>query len=178
VFLLPPSLRRACALLALGAAGLGLTGCTQVAVIKSAPVVATFDQKHGNDALAATDAADLEAGLRQRGQIWDLRFDTRPENAGQIDPTSQQSVLTGRRNTTALVLTLTATAQSTLDGFSARGPQGEQAYLQQLVQIIANAGYTRLSDIRVEVYFKSSHHATLTWTGTTNFVYKVLDGKP
>jgi hypothetical protein len=169
--------RAALAATLLGGA-MALAGCEQVAIIRSAPAVATYDQKHGNDPLAAADATALETGLRQRGQAWTMRFDTLPASAGQVKVTSQQSVLQGRARTTSLTVTLIATVNATLKGFAAQGAQGEQAYLEQLVQIIANAGYTGLQAIRVDVWFQSSHHATLTWSARTGFVYKVLDGKP
>jgi len=179
---LSPLLRRTPARAALAALLLGgalcLTGCEQVAIIRSAPVAANYDQKHGNDVLAATDAAALESGLRQRGQVWTMRFDTEPAAAGAVKPTSQQSVLGGRAKTTTLALTLIATADTTLKGFGALGAQGQQSYLEQLVQVIANAGYTGLRAIRVDVWYGSSHHSTLSWTSTTGFAYKVLDGKP
>jgi len=178
---LPPLLRRAprLALVALLAGGaLALTGCEQVAIIKSAPAAATYDQRYGNDTLAAFDASSLETALRQRSQVWSMRFDLQPASAGDVKVTSQQDVLKGRAAVRDLTLTLIASVPATLQGFSAQGAQGEQAYLEQLVQIIANAGYTGLHGIRVEVWYQGSHHATLTWSAKTSFVYKVLDGKP
>jgi len=169
--------RAALASLLLGGA-LCLTGCEQVAIIRSAPSASSYDQKHGNDPLAATDAAALEAGLAQRGQVWTMRFDTLPAGAGAVKTASQASVLAGRAKTTSLTLTLIATADATLKGFGALGSEGEKSYLEQLVQVIANAGYTGLRSVRVDVWYVSSHHGALTWTAKTGFVYKVLDGKP
>jgi hypothetical protein len=172
-----PLHRATAAALLLGAA-LALTGCEQVAIIKSAPVVVSFDQKYGNNALAASDANALETALRQRGQLWNLRFDLLPAAAGNIETNNEQAVVAARGRTTSLGVTIAAAAQSTITGFSARGPEGEQAYLQQILQIIANAGYTGITSARVDVWFNGSHHAVLTWTSRTGFVYKVLDGKP
>jgi hypothetical protein len=172
-----PLPRLAAAALLLGGA-LALTGCEQVAVIKSAPVAAGFDQKAGNNPLAAADAASLQSALRLRGQLWSLKLDTEPVSAGDVNTASPQSVVAGRGKMTSLALVLTSTASSTTTGFSSRGAQGEQAYLEGIIQAIANAGYIKLTSIRVDVWFDTGHHSTLTWTGTAGFVYKVLDGKP
>lgn len=171
-------LRRALiAAAALGVAA-ALSGCEQVVVIKSAPVAASFDAKHGNNPLAAADAASLQEALRVRAQVWGIRLDTTPTDAGQIDVKNAQSVRTARGRMTTLTMTLVATAQATVEGFSSRGAQDEQLYCESLIQAIAQAGYTGLKDIHVEVYFNGSHHGTLSWTAATGFVYKVLDGKP
>jgi hypothetical protein len=161
----------------LGVAG-GLSGCEQVQVISSAPVSASFDAKQGNDPLAAADAASLQEALRVRSQVWTIRLDTTPTQAGAVDVKNAQSVRTGRGKATTLTMTLTATAQATIEGFSSRGAQDEELYCESLIQAIAQAGYTGLHDIHVEVYFNGSHHATLAWTASTGFTYKVLDGKP
>jgi hypothetical protein len=174
-----PGLRPAVAGILLAGVAASLSGCEQVAIIRSAPsVAASFDQKHGNDPLAAGDAASLEAALQERGQAWTIRFDTQPASAGEVQPGNQQSVLAGRGRTTSLAVTLSASAQAMRSAFSARGKQGEEAYLVQLVQIIANAGYTRLTAIRVDVWFSGTHHGTLTWSARTSFVYTVLDNTP
>jgi hypothetical protein len=173
-----PRLRRALLALILVGAAAALTGCEQVQVITSAPVSASFDTKQGNNPLAAADAASLQEALRVRAQVWSLRIDTTPVQAGAVDVKNAQSVRAGRGKMTALTLTLTATAQATIEGFSSTGAQNEQLYCESLIQAIAQAGYTGLHTIHVEVYFNGSHHATLSWTAATNFVYKVLDGKP
>jgi hypothetical protein len=166
-------------LLALLAGGaVALTGCEPVAIIKSAPVSASFDQKYGNSPLAAGDAQALETSLRQHDQLWNLRLDTKPASAGFVSLTSSQAVLSGRGKATELDVTFTATADSTITGFSVRGSDGEQAYLVQLLQVIAQAGYIGIKSVRVDVYYGSSHHGLLTWTSATGFVYKVLDGRP
>jgi hypothetical protein len=169
---------RALVALALLGVGAGLSGCSKVEVISSAPVSASFDTKHGNNPLAAADAASLQEALRVRAQVWTIRIDTTPIQAGAVDVKNAQSVTAGRGKATTLVMTLTATAQATIEGFSSRGPQDEQLYCESLIQAIAQAGYTGLHDIHVEVYFNGSHHATLAWTAATGFTYKVLDGKP
>jgi hypothetical protein len=177
-----PLLRRTPARAALAALLLGgafcLSGCEQVAIIRSAPVAANYDQKHGNDPLAAADAAALETGLGQRGQVWTMRFDIQPVSAGDVKTTTQKTVLAGRAKVTSLVVTLVATADATLKGFGALGSEGEKSYLEQLVQVLANAGYTGLRAVRVDVWYRSSHHGTLTFTSSAGFAYKVLDGKP
>ncbi len=171
----PPRLAT-CGLL-LGAA-LALTGCEQVGVITSGSA-SSFDSRAGNNPLAAADAASLQSALRLRGQLWTLKLATQPATAGDVDTTNAQSVVAGREKMTSLDLTLTATASSTTQGFSSRGAQGEQAYLEGIIQAIANAGYVRLTQLRLDVWFGGDdHHSTLTWSGSTGFVYKVLDGKP
>jgi hypothetical protein len=171
-------LPRALLSLALLGAALALTGCEQVQVITSAPVAANFDGKQGDSPLAAADAASLQEALRVRGQVWSIRIDAPPPQAGNVDVKNAQAVRAGRAKFTALRLTLVATAQGTLEGFSSRGPDGEKSYCESLIQAIAQAGYTNLRDIHVEVYFSGSHHSTLSWGASTQFVYKVLDGKP
>lgn len=172
---LAPRLLLALALLGVGA---GLAGCEQVQVISSAPVAAGYDAKKGNNPLAAADAASLQEALRVRSQVWTIRIDTTPAAAGNVDVKNASAVRAGRGKMTSLVMTLTANAQATIEGFSSRGSQDEQLYAESLIQAIAQAGYTGLHDIHVEVYFNGSHHATLAWTATTGFTYKVLDGKP
>jgi hypothetical protein len=160
----------------LGLAGL-LTGCSQVAIIKSAQVQASYDSARGNNPLAAADGASLQEALRVRAQVWSLRIDATPPEAGSVDVRSAQAVRSGRGKFTAVTLTLRASAQATIEGFSSRGQQGEQVYCESLVQSVAQAGYTGMRSIHVEVYFNNSHHATLSWQATTGFVYTVLDGK-
>jgi len=160
----------------LGLAGV-LTGCSQVAIIKSAQVQARFDSARGNNPLAAADAASLQEALRVRAQVWSLHIDTTPPAAGNVDVKNAQAVRAGRAKFTAFTMTLKASAQSTVEGFSARGQQGEQVYCESLIQSVAQAGYTGMRSIAVEVYFNGSHHSTLSWQASTGFVYKVLDGK-
>jgi hypothetical protein len=173
-----PLLRRALLLLALLGLAVTLAGCEQVAVIKSAPVAVSYDSKAGNSAVAAADAASLQQALRLRGQLWTIRVEAEPAGAGNVDLKDAQQVRTARGKFTSLVVTLTTAGQSTVEGFTSRGPQSEQAYCEALIQAFAQAGYTNLTSIRVEVYVATSHHATLTWQASTGFVYKVLDGKP
>jgi hypothetical protein len=173
-----PPVRRSLLALALLGSAVALTGCEQVAIIKSAPIAAQFDSKQGTSPLAAADAASLQEALRARGQVWSIRIDATPAAAGTVDVKSAQAVRAGRAKFTAFTMTLVATAPATLEGFSARGADGEQLYCESLIQAVAQAGYTGLRDIHVEVYFTGSHHATLSWNASTNFVYKVLDGKP
>jgi hypothetical protein len=173
-----PPLHRVLLLVALLGVAAGLAGCEQVQVITSAPVAASYDTKQGNNPLAAADAASLQEALRVRAQVWSIRIDTTPTSAGAVDVKNAQAVRTGRGKASTLVMTLTANAQATVEGFSSRGAQDEQLYCESLIQAIAQAGYTGLHDIRVEVYFSGSHHATLAWTASTGFTYKVLDGKP
>ena len=175
---IPRRLRRPALAAALLGVTLALAGCEQVAIITSAPVQASYDTHRGNNPVAANDARLLQQALTQAGQLWALRFDTQPASAESVALDSQQAVVGARGKVTAMVLTLTATAQSTLDGFSARGAQGEQNYTEALVRTIAGAGYTHMTNIRVEVYYQGSHHATLTWQAGTGFTYKVLDSKP
>lgn len=176
-----PSLRRALprplAALALIGAALALTGCEQVEVIRSAPVAVTYDAHQGNNPLAAADAASLQEALRVRGEVWTIRIDTTPPSAGNVDVHNANAVVAARGRFDAIILTLTATAQGTIDSFSSRGAQDEQLFCKSLVQAIAQAGYTSLRTIHVEVYYNGSHHATLSWTAATNFVYKVLDNR-
>jgi hypothetical protein len=164
--------------LALLGVALALTGCEQVAVIRSAPVSASFDGKHGNNPVAAADGASLEQALKLRSQVWSISIAATPAAGGYVDVKDPAAVRTARGSFTQLTLTLVATAQATLEGFSSRGPSGEQAYCEALLQAIATAGYTKLSTIHVEVHFNSSHHATLAWQASTGFTYTVLDGKP
>lgn len=184
---IPHRLHRASALLRTRAAvaglllgcALSLAGCSQVAVIKTAAAAASgFDTKYGNNPLAAADGASLESALRSRGQVWSIRVSTEPAAAGNVKVSDLNALVAARGKVRQFAMTLTATAQSTLQGFSARGPQGEQAYLQSLMQAIANAGYARITSVRVDVWFQSSHHAVLTWTSAAGFKYSVLDGKP
>jgi hypothetical protein len=174
---LPPARRLLLTAVLLGATAL-LTGCEQVEVIRSAPVAAVYDTKAGNNPLAAADAASLQEALRVRAQVWSIRIDTQPVSAGNVDVKSAKAVQGGRAKFTNFAMTLTATAQATIEGFSSRGADGEQQYCESLIQAVAQAGYTNLRDIRVEVYFNGSHHSTLTWNAATSFVYKVLDGQP
>ncbi len=163
----------------LAAAALALTGCTQVAIIKSAPVAAaSYDSHLGNDPLAAADAASLQAALRARGQDWAITIRTEPAAAGNVTVTNLNQLVAARGKVRDFGMTLTATQGPTLQGFSSRGSQGEQAYLESLVQAVAGAGYGQVTSVRIDVYFGSSHHSVLTWKATTGFVYTVLDGKP
>jgi hypothetical protein len=164
--------------LALLGAAAALTGCSQVAVIKSAQVQASFDSARGNNPLAAADAASLQEALRVRAQVWSLSIEATPPEAGNVDVKSAQAVRAGRGKFTALTMTLRANAQATIEGFSSRGAQGEQVYCESLIQSVAQAGYTGLHAIHVEVYYNGSHHGTLSWDAANGFVYKVLDGKP
>jgi hypothetical protein len=174
-----PLLNRAVlAALAVGCAAT-LAGCSEVAVIKTAaPAAAGFDARYGNDPLAAADGASLESALRSRGQVWSIRISTEPSAAGYVKVSDLNALVAARGKVRSFAMTLTATAQSTLQGFSARGPQGEQAYLESLMQAIANAGYARITSVRIDVWFQASHHAVLTWTSAAGFKYSVLDGKP
>ena len=173
-----PPVRRLLLTVSLLAATAVLTGCEQVEVIRSAPVAVVYDTKAGNSPLAAADAASLQEALRVRAQVWSIRIDTKPASAGNVDVKSAKAVQGGRAKFTAFAMTLTATSQATVEGFSSRGAGGEQQYCESLIQAVARAGYTNLRDIRVEVYFNGSHHSTLTWSAATSFVYKVLDGRP
>ena len=173
----PPVRRLLLTVILLGATA-ALTGCEQVEVLKSAPLAVVYDTKAGNNPLAAADAASLQEALRVRAQVWSIRIDTQPVSAGNVDVKSAQAVQGGRAKFNAFTMTLTATSQSTIEGFSSRGADGEQQYCESLIQAVAQAGYTNLRDIHVEVYFNGSHHATLSWNATTSFVYKVLDGAP
>jgi hypothetical protein len=174
----PRTLRRlALALPALGIA-LALTGCDQVAVITSTTVAARFDKAHGNNPVAANDGLLLERGLASRGQIWTIRLDSQPAGSEDVPVTNQQAVVGARGKVSQMVLTLVANNQSTVDGISARGATVEQAYCEALVQDLASAGYTRMTQIKVELYYHASHHATLSWQASTGFVFKILDGKP
>jgi len=183
---LPPLGRALAAPRRLGLAGLALaatlllTGCTQVAIIKSAPLAGSFDAAFGNDPLAAADASTLEANLKSVNQAWGIRFATQPAEAGYAKVTDSNEVLAGRGKVSVLDITLTATAPATLQGFSAGGPQIEQQYLETLAQRISQAGYNHLTAVRIDVYFLTSHHSVLTWSvqHPTDFSYKVLDGKP
>ena len=166
-------------LLAGAALSVALAGCSEVAVIRSAPVSAAhFDPKFGNDPLAAADAASLESALKARNQVWGIRIVTQPAAAGDVTVTNLNQLVAARGKVTSFAMVLTATAQGTLQGFSSQGPQGEQAYLENLVQAIAGAGYARVRSVEIDVWFQSSHHSVLTWAPSTGFVYKVLDGKP
>jgi hypothetical protein len=171
-------LRRAALAAALLGVTMALAGCEQVAIITSAPVQASYDTHRGNNPVAANDARLLQQALTQAGQLWTLRFDTEPASAESVAVDSQQAVVGARGKVTKLVLTLTATAQSTLDGFSARGAAGEQNYTEALLRTIAGAGYIHITSARVEVYYKASHHATLTYSQATGFTYKLLDNQP
>ena len=158
-----------------------LTGCEQVAIIRSAPVAALnigFEHKFGNNPLAAADAGSLQQALAIRGQVWGIKLDTKPEAAGAIQVSDPKAVRDGRARMTSLTMTLRADAQATIDGFSSRGPQTEQLYIEALIRAIANAGYTHLTAIDVVVFFHSTKHALLTWRPAGGFHYKVLDGKP
>ena len=173
-----PRLRLA-RLLALVAVCAALAGCSEVAVIRSAPVAAAhFDSRFGNDPLAATDAASLENALRARNQVWGIRIVTQPAAAGNVTAGNLNQLVAARGKVTSFAMVLTATAPATLQGFSAQGPQGEQGYLENLVQAVAAAGYARVRSVEIDVWFQSSHHSVLTWNPSTGFVYKVLDGKP
>ncbi len=173
-----PPLRRALAALALVAVAGGLSGCEQVEVIRSAPVAASFDSRQGNNPLAAADAASLQEALRVRGEVWSIRIDTTPAQAGDVDVKNGQAVVRARGRFDAITLTLTATAQGTIDTFSSHGAQDEQLFCESLVQAVAQAGYVALRNIHVEVYYDGSHHSTLSWASTTGFVFKVLDNRP
>lgn len=173
-----PPLRRALAALALTALAGGLAGCQQVQVIRSAPVAADFDAKQGNNPLAAADAASLQEALRVRGEVWSIRIDTTPPQAGAVDVKNGQAVVAARGRFDAITLTLTATAQGTIDTFSSHGSQDEELFCESLVQAVAQAGYVSLRTIHVEVYYNGSHHSTLSWSSTTGFVFKVLDSRP
>jgi len=173
-----PAATAALATLLLGAT-LALTGCSEVAIIRSAPVAAAaFDAKFGNDPLAAADASSLQSALRLRGQLWDIKLHTEPAAAGNVNATNVTQLVAARGKVNSLGMTLTATSDSMQSTFSSRGSQGEQAYLESLLQAIAQAGYTHIRAVRVDVYFQSSHHSVLTWKPSTGFVYSVLDGKP
>lgn len=165
--------------LALGAALL-LSGCSQVAIIKTAPLAGTYDAKYGNDPLAAADAHALEGNLKSVGQAWGIRFVTQPADAGYVNVSDNNQLLAGRGKVSVLDITLTATAPATLQGFSAGGPTYEQQYVETMAVRISQAGYNHLTAVRIDVYFQSSHHAVLTWSvkHPTDFSYKVLDGKP
>jgi hypothetical protein len=154
----------------LGLAG-ALSGCSQVAVIKSAQLQASFDSARGNNPLAAADATSLQEALRMRAQVWSLRIDGSPPQAGNVDLKSVQAVRGGRGKFTDVTVTLRATAPATMEGFSSRGKQGEQLYCESLVQSIAQAGYTGMRTVHIEVYFNGTHHATLSWQSATGFVY-------
>ncbi|HEV7677627.1 MAG TPA: hypothetical protein VGQ42_03575 [Candidatus Dormibacteraeota bacterium] len=169
--------RLALAVPAVGIA-LALAGCDQVAVITTTTVAARFDQSHGNNPVAANDGLLLEKGLAARGQVWTIRLDTQPAASENVQVSNQQAVIAARGKVSQLVLTLVANNQSTVDGISARGATNEQAYCETLVQDLASAGYTQMSQIKVELYYHASHHATLSWQASTQFVFKVLDGKP
>lgn len=161
-------------------AGLLLSGCTQVAIIKSAPLQGTYDARYGNDPLAAIDAQTLEANLKSVQQAWGIRFVTQPAAAGYVNIRDGKQIQAGRGKVSVLDITLTATAPATLQGFSQGGPQIEQQYLETLALRIGQAGYGHLTALRIDVYFLASHHAVLTWSVAhpTDFNYKVLDGKP
>jgi hypothetical protein len=169
--------RLALALPMLGVA-LALTGCEQVAIIKSTTVAAHFDPAHGNNPVAANDAQLIEQGLAKQGQIWTIRLDTQPAGSEDVPLTNQQAVVAARGKVSQLVLTLTANNQSTVDAISARGAQVEQSYGEALVQNLASGGYTHMTHIKVELYYHASHHATLSWQSSTGFVFKILDGQP
>jgi hypothetical protein len=174
---MPRCFRPGLATLLLGAA-LALTGCTQVAVIKSAPVAAGgFDSKLGNDPLAAADAGSLQKALRARNQVWSIQLLTQPASAGYVTVSDLNQLVAARGKVKSFDLVLTATVPATLQGFSAQGTQGEQAYLQSLAQAIAGAGYNRVTSVQIDVYYQASHHGVLTWTTGKGFAYKILDGK-
>lgn len=156
----------------LGCAGM-LSGCTQVAIIKSASAAASYDTSHGNSPLAAADAASLQEALRVRAQVWTVRLDADPASAGNVNTQNAQAVQGGRAKFSSVTLTLRGSAQGTIEGFSSRGQQGERLYCESLVQTLAQAGYTGMRLIHVEVYFNGTHHATLSWQSTTGFVYTV-----
>jgi hypothetical protein len=172
-----PSPRRALAALGLAAVAASLAGCEQVQVIRSSPVSASFDSRSGNTVLTAFDAGLLQDSLRQSG-VWTVRIDATPTSAGDVDTRKSQAVIAGRGRFTAITVTMTASAQGTIEGFAAHGSQQEELYCQEVVQALAQAGYTHLRDIHVEVYYNGSHHSTLSWTAATGFVFKVLDGRP
>ena len=158
---------------------LALSGCSAVAVIKTAaPATSGFDTRYGNNPMAAADAAALQSALAANGQLWSIRLDTQPAAAGNVKVTDQNVLIAARGKVSSFTVTLTATAQSTIDGVSSRGAAGEQDYLQRLVQAIARAGYVKVTSVRVDLYFRSSHHGVLTWKSGVGFAYTVLDGKP
>ena len=173
-----PPLRRALAALGLCAVAAGLAGCEQVPVLKSSPVAASFDQKMGNTPLTAFDAGLLQNSLRQQSGVWSVRIDATPTSAGQVDVKDNKAVVAGRGKFSAITVVMTAQAQGTIEAFASRGAQTEQVYCEEVVQAIAQAGYTHLRDIHIEVYYEGSHHSTLSWNAATNFVFKVLDGRP
>jgi hypothetical protein len=160
------------------AAALALTGCTQVAIIRSAPLAAgSFDAKLGNDPLAAADARSLQKALGARSQVWGIRLVTQPASAGYVTVSDLNQLVAARGKVTSFDLVLTATAPATLQGFSSQGTRGEQAYLESLAQAIAGAGYTKVTAVQIDVWYQSSHHGVLSWRAGKGFAYKILDGK-
>lgn len=173
-----PSPRRALLALGLVAVAGALAGCEQVQVIRSSPVSASFDAHSGNTALTAFDAGLLQDSLRQSGSVWTVRIDATPTSAGDVDTKSSQAVITGRGRFSAITVSMTASAQGTIEAFASRGSQNEEIFCEEVVQALAQAGYTHLQNIHVEVYYTGSHHSTLSWAASTGFVFKVLDGRP
>ena len=160
-------------------ATLALTGCSQVAVIRSAPLTrGSFDTSFGNDPLAAADAAALQNALRRQGAVWTITINTQPAAAGDINATDVHQLVAARGKVSRFGMTVSLTDAGAQSTFSARGPEGEQRTLQTLMQDVAQAGYIHITAVRVDVYYQSSHHAVLTWTAATGFVYKVLDKQP
>lgn len=176
--MLLPSLRRALAALALVAVAAGLSGCQRVEVIRSSPASANFDSKMGNTVLTASDAGLLQDSLTQQGAVWSVRIDATPTGAGDVDVKNNQAVIAARGKFATIAITMVASAQGTIEAFASHGSQNEELFCQEVVQAIAQAGYVRLQDIHVEIYYSGSHHATLSWTASTGFVFKVLDGQP
>lgn len=172
-----PSPRRVLLTLGLAAVAAALAGCEQVQVIRSSPVSASFDSQSGNTPLTAFDAGLLQNSLRQSG-VWTVHIDATPTSAGNVDTKSAQAVIGGRGRFTAITVTMIASAQGTIEGFASRGSQNEEIYCEEVVQALAQAGYTHLQNIHVEVYYNGSHHSTLSWAANTGFVFKVLDGRP
>lgn len=174
---LPSPRRVLLSLCAVAVAG-AMAGCEQVQVIRSSTAAAAFNSKMGNTPLTAFDAGLLQDSLRQQGGVWTVHIDATPSQAGNVDTKDSKAVVAGRGRFTAISVTMVASSQGTIEAFSSRGSQNEQIYCEEVVQAVAQAGYVGLHDIHVEVYYNGSHHSTLSWNASTNFVFKVLDGRP
>lgn len=137
-----------------------------------------FNHRYGNDPISAADAYALERSLYSISQFWEVAVRTEPPRAGFVDRSDPAAVAAARAKVTTLTISVATERLNTIQGLLAFGPDsGQERYCVSVVDHFRALGYTGLTAATMVVYFtEADRHASLTWTRSAGYTYKVFDG--
>jgi hypothetical protein len=181
-------LRRIGALLCAALCIAVLAGCSEAQVTQQQPAATAtpfvlttlppigFNHRYGNNPVAAADAFALERKLFAQRAYWEVGVRTEPPSAGYAVETDPNATKAARAKFTDMFVVIASESVPTLRNLLLAGDAGQQAYCQDIVEQLRALGYTGLAKVNVSVYFgETDRHATLDWTPSTGYIYKILD---